>query len=132
MASRGLVPCLLAALAAAPASAAWVKVYENEAAFFYVDPATIRKNGNHLRAWGMQDLRKKDADGVMSRRGLAEYDCKEARVRLLLNSAFAGPMATGKTLVSNNSPGEWHDIPADSTPGKLITNRRVCSSLTWL
>jgi hypothetical protein len=88
--------CLLA-MVATPAWAAWVNVGENEEAIVYIDPVTIRKNGNYRKVWELYDIKKPDG-GVMSRRGLWEYDCKEARVRLLSNSAHSEPMAGGKVL----------------------------------
>ena len=106
-----LILTLLLTLAAAPAWAEWVKVSETDEVTFYIDPATIRKDGNLRRVWEIQDLKKRDKGGVMSRRGLFEYDCKDERDRVLSFSAHSDPMAGGKVLFSLNEPDKWDYIP---------------------
>ena len=45
-------------LATIPAWAEWLKVEENDiGTVFYLDPATIRKDGDLRRVWGLQDLK---------------------------------------------------------------------------
>ena len=71
-------------LVATPAWAEWVKVSESDGLTGYVDPATIRKNGNLRRVWEIQDLKARGTKfGELSRRVLNEYDCKEERMRTL-------------------------------------------------
>ena len=121
-----LVLCLLLALAAAPAWAEWVKVIENDEYTSYIDPATIRKDGNLRRAWEIQDLKQRNKDGEMSFRILSEYDCKEERVRTRSFSVHSDPMALGNTLSNYyGEPDKWRDIP----PGTHVkkTMRIVCA-----
>jgi len=119
-----LVLCLLLALAAAPAWAEWVKVSETDDSVFYIDPATIRKDGNLRRVWTINDLKQRQKDGEMSRRFLNEYDCKEERSRILSISEHSDPMAGGKTLVSESKP-IWSHVPP-GTPSQTMM-RIVCA-----
>lgn len=120
-----LILTLLLTLAAAPAWADWVKVSETDEVTFYIDPATIRKDGNLRRVWEIQDLKKPDKEGVMSRRGLLEYDCKDERDRVLSFSAHSDPMAGGKLLFSLNEPGKWDYIPPETL--RRTTMRIACA-----
>lgn len=120
-----LVLCLLLALAAAPAWAEWVKVSEHTESFFYIDPATIRRDGNLRRVWEIQDLKKRHKEGEMSMRNLSEYDCKEERTRILSITGHSDPMAGGKTLFSESGPGKWDDIAPGTVSQKMM--RIVCA-----
>ncbi len=103
-----ILPCLLA-LVAAPAWAEWVMVDKNDEATFYIDPATIRKDGNLRRVWELQNLKQHD-NGVISWRALKEYDCKEERSRTLTASIHSEPMAGGKVLHMNDAASPWSYI----------------------
>ena len=105
-----LVLCLLLTLAAAPAWAVWVKVGETDDAFFYIDLATIRRDGNLRKVWEIHDMTQRGKLGEMSARFLTEYDCKEERVRIRSVSLHSDPMGRGKTLLSDSQPGKWNYI----------------------
>lgn len=121
---RGIL-CFFLVLVAVPAWAEWVKVSENKDATFYIDPATIRKDGNLRRVREMQDLKTRDNDGEMSLQSLEEYDCKAKRNRTLAFATFSDPKGRGKMLYSTNSSDKWNSIPP-STPALVILNR-VCA-----
>ncbi len=108
-----IILCLFALLAA-PAWAEWVAVSESNDLVAYIEPATIRKNGNFRKVWQVQDLKQRGKGGEMSRRLLIEYDCKEERFRILLASTHSEPMAGGKTLVLDDDPGKWARFPPDT------------------
>jgi hypothetical protein len=120
-----LVLCLLLNLAAAPAWADWVKVIDNDVVVIYIDPATIRKDGNIRRVWELYDLKQRDRDGEMSRRVLYEYDCKEERYRFLSLSAHSEPMAGGRVLNTGSSPTAWDYV----APGTVAATKMqfVCA-----
>ena len=120
-----LVLCLLLTLAAAPAWAEWVKVSETDNSVFYIDPATIRKDGNLRRVWQVTDLKQRENEGGMSSRVLYEHDCKEERSRILSLSTHSDPMAGGKTLASYDATGKWTHMPP-GTPVQTIM-RIVCA-----
>lgn len=123
-----IILCFLLTLVAAPAWAEWVKVgVANDGRFtFYIDPDSIRKDGNLRKVWEIQDRRQRDKDGVMSWRARSEYDCKEEQTRILALSKHSEPMAGGETLWSRHGDaGEWSDIP----PGSIVESalKRVCA-----
>jgi hypothetical protein len=120
-----LLPILL--LATGSAWAEWEKIAANNDATFYVDRATLRKDGNLRRMWSIQNLKQRNKDGEISRRIRYEYDCKGERSRALALSTHTEPMADGKTLFSSsgdlNDP--WNDIPPESAGERIL--KIVCA-----
>jgi len=105
----------------------WVKVdssVDGERTF-YVDSDSIRKDGNLRKAWEIQDLKKRNKDGEMSRRMRVEYDCKNERSRILAFSTHSEGMARGEILFSASQVGSWREIPP-GTIGELYL-KFVCS-----
>ena len=107
--------------------AEWVNVGGSNMFNSYIDPATIRKDGNLRKVWSIQDLKQRYKNGEMSRRAKEEYDCQGERSRLLSLSFHSEPMAGGTTLSSNNfeNPDHWTQIPPDSA-GEIIL-KIVCA-----
>lgn len=101
-----IILCLLA-LVVTPASAGWVRLGATDYAIHYYDPVTIRKTGNYRSVQELQDLKKRDEQGVMSRRSVFEYDCKKERSRLLSFTSHSGIGAMGKVLSSDDKPEKW-------------------------
>jgi hypothetical protein len=112
--------CLLA-LVAAPAWAEWVKVDETDEMTFYIDPAKIKKGGNLRRVWELQDLKQRDNDGEMSRRGLQEYDCEEERSRVLSMSTHSEAMTGGKVIMSGELNGKWKYIAPNTVSATVLS-----------
>ena len=117
--------CIGIAFFAFPAWGAWEKAASSEKGTFYIDPATMRKNGELHEVWQVEDFKFKRPDGAMSARTLREFDCKGERVRILANSEHSGPMATGKALLSKNVTGNWSHIPPSTVIA--IIAKTVCS-----
>ena len=81
---RLITTMLTLLLAYSAALAEWVKVDESENTVFYIDPATIRQEGDIRWLWIIQDLKKRDGEGgELSRRVQREFDCRRARHRIL-------------------------------------------------
>ena len=121
-----IILCLLLALGSATVSAEWVEVGETvDGKATYFESTKIRKNGNIRKVWQIQDQNKRDEDGVMSRRILFEYDCKEWRSRVLSVSWYAERMAGGEALGMNVDPGKWSDIPPNTFAEIIL--KRVCT-----
>lgn len=116
--------CLLA-LASAPAWAEWEKVAESDEATLYVDPATIRKDGEMRTASTVHDLREKGKNGEMSRRALEVHDCKENRYRTLSYSLYPEPMSGGQAFLTYDYIGRWTAVVPDTPPAN--TFRFVCN-----
>ncbi len=92
---------------ATPVWAVWVEVSKGDTATTYIDPASIRTNGNIRKVWQIFDLMARSSYGVLSFRMLAEYDCKGERYRFLSQSGHADHMAKGSALSVDDRAGEW-------------------------
>lgn len=116
---RNAILIILLAVVSSGAAAAWVAVDRNEIYTAYVDPATIRRNGNMVKMWDLFDFKRpRSGDGVkphMSQRGQSEYDCQEERFRVLTFSMHSGNMAGGELLSDESRPSPWDSVPP-STP----------------
>ena len=103
---------------AGAASAEWTRVGGNDDYIQYVDRATIRRNGNLVKMWGLSDymtVQKAAADSILSDKTQSEYDCKEEKYRLLAFSTYDGQMGSGKVVFNNgNVKDEWLPISPGS------------------
>jgi hypothetical protein len=120
-----LLTLLTALMLTGAAWAEWEKIAENDFAEYYIDRATIRKDGNLRRVWRLQDLKQRDKDGVLSRRFRAEYDCKQERDRILSFITHSEPMADGTILKLASMNNEWSDIPPNSIAEDVL--KIVCA-----
>ncbi len=124
-----LISTLLIALlfVSGSASAQWVKVDWTNDMSVYIDPTTIRKDGNLRKVWQLQDLKERDKDGELSRRFRSEYDCKNERRRLLSFSTHSEPMANGMSLYQSTADStQWNDIPPRSVAETVL--KIVCAN----
>jgi hypothetical protein len=112
-----LISALLIALlfVSGSASAEWVKIDEGKEMSSYIDPTTIRKDGNLRKVWQIQDLKQREKGGELSRQARLEYDCKNERFRTLSISTHSEPMANGMSLFQTTAASTpWNDIPPRS------------------
>ena len=120
-----LLTLLASLLVTGAAWAEWVEVGETDNTYYYIDPATIRKDGNLVRVWEIQNLKQRQKDGELSRRIRSEYDCKQERAKLLSISEHSEAMASGTTLRSVIGNGQWDDMPP-GTAGEIVL-KIVCA-----
>ena len=120
-----LITLLASLLVTGSAWAEWVLISGDDTVDHYIDPATIRKDGNLVRVWEISDLKTRSTAGDLSRRIRYEYDCKQERIKLLSFSTHSGPMANGTTLLSDSSDGEWLHIPPGSIGESVL--KIVCA-----
>ncbi len=92
---------------------AWDRLGETEEVVLYLHRPSIAKEGNVQRVWEMQDLKKADKDGVMSRRYVNEYECKERMHRIGRVTSYAGPKLSGKKVFEVEEFGYWRKVPPD-------------------
>jgi len=105
--------------------AGWVELTRGENGnVFYIDPATIRKDGNRRKVWTITDLNKAGSSGELSRKQRREFDCKDERSRLLSISAHSKSMGAGDVLVVDNGVGEWQEIAPETVDEAFL--KRVC------
>jgi len=108
--------------------AEWVRVTGADAADVYIDPETIREDGNLVKVWEVHDYKQQHKDDALSRRLRVEYDCKEQRLRFLSISTHSGPMASGTTLFTHDVPGKpdtWRQIPPGTVGNRVL--KIVCA-----
>ena len=108
---------LMLLMTAGAACAEWSPVGGNDQFVQYVDRATIRRNGNLVKSWGLKDYKSVQTDygfSYLSSQSQLEFDCKEERGRVLAFIWFDGKMGNGKVVFSNSDGGEWEPIPPGS------------------
>lgn len=90
---KKLLMGLMLLMTATAAIAEWTAVNEDDQFVDYLDRATIRRNGNFVKMWILNDYKKVDVSGGksnLSHRSQQEYDCKEERMRTLAITTFSG------------------------------------------
>ena len=102
-------------LAGSPRWPKWVAIGESVDSWVYADVDSIRKKGNMVKIWDLQDYKRvigSDRLLVLSLREQLEFDCKEERVRTLFKSVFGMSMAEGKELKSegDGTGGAWSPV----------------------
>jgi surface-adhesin protein E len=100
----------LLALAATSANAEWVKVGARGSDTYYIDPASIQKEGDTRKALTLTNLKARGRHGELSRRSFDEYDCSARRRRILSLSEHSGQMGDGSVLVSDKVGGKWYHV----------------------
>ena len=110
---------LMLLMTATAASAEWTQFGDTDRFIHYVDFATIRRNGNFVKMWSLNDyktLQKSPAGhSYLSDKTQREYDCKEEKSRLLAFTDFSGQMGNGNVVYSNgNVRDEWSPIEPGS------------------
>lgn len=112
--------CLLAGLAGGTAlaqatSPAWVKLGETQGAVLFIDRASARQlDDDTWQAVEMQDLKAPDPEGVLSRRYVAEYNCKYQMYRIGKVASYAGPRLTGPQLFDVDNFGYWRKVTGNT------------------
>ena len=109
--------CLLA-MVATPAWAEWVAIAENESYVLYADPNTIRRNGDKVKMWGLQDFKTVQALGrkrYVSMKSLSEYNCKNEQIRLLFVTGHSNNMGGGESIDSDVGKADWLPVVPKST-----------------
>ena len=119
---RQLLLGLMLLMTATAASAEWTVADVNDEFIQYVDTATIRRNGNLVKMWGLMDDKKVDVSGgksYLSHRSQQEYDCKEERMRTLAITTFSGQMGSGTVIYSDSDTEKWTPVPPGSVAKTL-------------
>jgi hypothetical protein len=95
----------------------WVPIANSDSGDteFYVDPATIRKEGVLRKFWKMVNLKNRNKNGDISFRFRDELDCKEEKFRNLNITTFSEKMLSGEITNNFNTIGKWVYI----APGTL-------------
>ena len=112
---RSLLLTALVLLTAPSAFAEWRQYGSNsQGTVFYIDIASLQKDGNFRRVWELQDF-KVPTLNALSVSVLMEYDCSSKRNRALAMSAFSGHMAVGRLVrYARLKNDEWNSVRPDS------------------
>ena len=114
---------LMLLVTATAASAEWTIAGETRGGtddyIQYVDRATIRRNGDLVKMWGLTDFKtvQKAAGGesYLSGKTQWEFDCKDEKVRSLAFTWFGGQMGSGKVVYADGDVrGKWQPIEPGS------------------
>ncbi len=113
---------LLAALIllASSAHADWVKMGDTDEGSFYIDPASVLRDGHVRQVWELTDLKQRDEGGELSRRTRVQYDCQRGSTQVLSISTHWEPMAAGKALLSIAREGLWKEVPPETPYAKAF------------
>jgi hypothetical protein len=112
---KKLLLTLVLAIVSSSVMAEWVYIAESEEeveeAYFvtaYADPDTIRKTGNRVKMWVMEDFKIAKTLDILSARHKDELDCNKKQYRNLFYSFHSGHMGRGETLIIHNKRGDWN------------------------
>lgn len=104
-------------LTATPAWAAWKLLghSDGDGGFdIYGDPVSLVRSGDTAKMWGLVDYKtpQKSAFGKQysSIQRQSEYDCKEARSRILDFTQYSEPKGGGAVVFSSGTPSRWERI----------------------
>lgn len=114
---KSIMMLLLAAMSMG-AMAEWQKIGINDGDTQYVDSGTIRADGNMVKAWTLIDSKTPKRVGTdeahLSMKIHEEYDCAQAKFRMLSVSTHTANMGQGRVIGFSNDPTEWVGVPPDS------------------
>ena len=106
-------------LSSSLAYAEWVTVGGNDQIGMttYVDPGTLRRDGNLVKMWQLNDFKTVqtvEGNSFLSAKKQREFNCAEERTRILAATQFSGNMGTGKVVWRNSSEQMWEPVVPES------------------
>jgi hypothetical protein len=119
--------CLIALLMliSCTAWAEWVQVADSSVSTYFIDRASIRKEGSLRKVWELENFKKQEK-GVRSIRSRVEYDCKQERFKALTFSTHTELMAQGQVIDNDIGNFPWREIPPKTVSARLF--EYVCSN----
>ena len=99
----------------APAYADWIKLASSTDGDMYIESNSIRKNGNFVLFWSLQDYKQKNELGDLSIKLKQEINCKEETIKIISLVSYSRNMGLGNVNLSGNASREITHIP----PGTL-------------
>ena len=110
----------LLVLSSGPAYAGWVAVGGNDQIGMttYVDPATIRRKGDMVKMWQLNDFKTVqtvEGNSFLSTKKQREFNCAEERIRILAATQVSGNMGNGEVVWVNSNEQKWEPF----VPGSI-------------
>jgi len=102
-------------LSSVPAYAEWELVSGDDEAGLtvYVDRDSIRRKGNLARMWQLYDYKTVQTvagDSLLSIQRQNEYDCTDARTRMLTYTWFSSNMGRGRVVYETADEQQWEPV----------------------
>ncbi len=117
-----ILVAVLCLSAGGPAYAEWVSLGDNGHMTVYVDPGTIRRNGNLVKMWTLLDFNTARTlpSGIsyLSSKTQEEFDCAEESRRNLSLTNYSNNMGRGDVVITDSGEGKWVPI----APGTISQN----------
>ena len=118
---KKLLLILMLAVVSSSVMAEWVWVAADvDEVTYYADFDTIRKSGNMVKMWVMEDDKIAEKLDVLSAKHKDEFDCNKKQYRSLFYSLHSGHMGGGETLFIHNERGDWHTPHPDSIAADVL------------
>lgn len=117
---KRLLLIILLAIFSNGAMAEWKLIdFDQEANNFYIEPTSIKKQGNKLTVWMLDDyfLPQTDIDDAKSyssSKNKVAIDCKKETVKFLAAFHHKGQMGEGEIVQINNAESFDYPIPPNS------------------
>lgn len=105
------------------ASAGWQIVKETRDGILYIEPDSIEKSGDYIKAVSFQDFHKmqsRSEKSFLSAKFKNEYDCKKIMFRQLELMLFPENMANGELLFNETDVQNWVAPQPDSAEDALL------------
>lgn len=120
----------LLVLSSGPAYAEWLWASANDLTglTIYIDPDTIRRNGDLVTLWQLYDykaLQTVAGNSFLSSKAQRQFDCRNQRTKLLAFTHFTGNMGSGNRVISDTDEAEWKSV-APGSVGHVLW-RFACS-----
>ena len=121
---------ILLLVSSGPADAGWVWASANDliGLTIYIDPDTIRRNGDLVTLWQLYDykaLQTVAGNSFLSSKAQRQFDCGKQRTKLLAFTHFTGNMGSGNRVVIDSDEDEWKSV-APGSVGQVLW-RLACS-----
>lgn len=116
---RKVMLMVLPAVVSGSVAAEWVEVGYTSVATVYVDPATIRRNGNLVKMETLYNLKTAivsmtNGKPYVSQKMQSEFDCKEEKWRMHYFSWYSRNMGGGEMVEHVSDSYAWRPVPPGS------------------
>ena len=117
---------LLLLAVAAPARAEWTALGDSDSEVFYIDRATIRKNGYMRRVWALTDVMTKNPKSrFWSEAVYFEFNCNDNGYVVLQTTSYSERMGKGEVIYTSSIRGiKKFVVPSSIAEGIF---RAVCA-----
>lgn len=130
IAAAALAATLAATLALAPAHAAprWETLMLNAQGVYYIDPASVSRDGDKRTFISMLDYRNTQINEAgkpyLSIQSQFQINCRMKLARIVHLTYYSGPMLTGNVIERQGMLQDWNEIDSTTPVARMV--RFVC------